>query len=57
MGQPVSAGGGVKAAMLFENRNARLDARITDIYVRPGDKTTDPIIGASAERTAQPRPE
>jgi hypothetical protein len=57
MGQPVSAGGGVKAAMLFENRNARLDARVTDIYARAGDKTTDPIIGASAERAAQPRPE
>jgi len=43
--------------MLFENRDARLDARVTDIYGRPGDKTPDPIITASAERATQLRPE
>jgi hypothetical protein len=41
--------------MLFENRDARIDARVTDIYGRPGDKTPDLIRTAPAERATHPR--
>jgi hypothetical protein len=49
MGQPVIAGGwrGWKAAMLLENRNASLDALVTDIYGWTGDKSPD-LIGRLA---------
>src|SRR5262245_5954804 len=63
MGQPVFAGGwrGWKAAMLLENRDASLDALVTDIHGWTGDKSPDLIRPLAAERAAQgracPRPE
>jgi hypothetical protein len=57
MAQPVLVGGRRrwKTAVLLQNRNAFLDALITDIYGRAGDKARHLGCAAAAERAAQSR--
>ena len=54
MGQPISVSGLADGEpVLLQNRDACLDALVTDIHGRTGHKTLDLIAGSAAERTAQ----
>src|SRR5438552_2812073 len=62
MGRPILIGcRGWETPVLFEDRNASLDALVTDIYGRAGHKPSDLISAPVTERAAQtrrrPRPE
>src|SRR4051812_4731906 len=53
MGQPISVSGWRRENSLLQNRDACLDALVTDIHGRTGDKPLDLVAASAAERTAQ----
>ena len=57
MGQPISVSGwrGRRTSVRFQNRDACLDALVTDIHGRTSHKPLDLVAGSAAEGAAQSR--